>query len=95
MFKFQAMYTAGFVMGPALNNMFLEMNLNIGQWHVNKYNLIGLFLVIILVIYNTFVHFGLEDLSRKQGDVFADETSGPKTSEKFQSGSCCHLIGSC
>ena len=82
MFKFQAMYTAGFVMGPALNIMFLDINLNIGQWHVNKYNSIGLFLGIILVIYNTFVYFGLEDLSRKQGDMFADEISGPKTSDE-------------
>ena len=82
MYKFQGIYTTGFVMGPALNVMFLKIDFRIGQLHVNKYNFIGIFLGIMLAIYNIFVYFGLHDLSRIQERTPSDENSGPNISQE-------------
>ena len=63
MYNFQSIYTLGFVMGPALNVLFLHINIHIGPWIINKYNFIGIFLAMVLICYNVLVYLLLHDLS--------------------------------
>lgn len=63
MYRLQTLYTIGFVMGPAINGIFLKVDFNIAYWHVDKYNFIGLFLMFVLSICYIATIFGVANLS--------------------------------
>ena len=69
MLNYQAIYTLGFVVGPALNVLFLRININIGTWHLDEYNFIGIFLASLLIIYTVIAYWLLHDLSSKQEEI--------------------------
>lgn len=56
-------YVIGFMIGPALNFLFTEINFNIGPVQINYLNFIGIFMSALLVIGVVIVNFLVHDCS--------------------------------
>ena len=61
--RYQAFYSAGFVIGPATGILFEKVDIQLGGWILNKTNFIGIFIAILVSCFNVVVFFGVTNLS--------------------------------